>query len=139
MVKTRKRVLLDTNVFLWIFLDPRRVPPGVKSFLRDPERKVFLSYASSLEIAIKFSIKRLALPEAPSDFVRNRVERAGWMHLPVELDHVFEAGRLPFVHKDPFDRLILAQARREDLTVISSNRKFKKYKADVLSFADLRK
>jgi PIN domain nuclease of toxin-antitoxin system len=138
MVRTRKKVLLDTNIFLWIFLDPRRLPAGVKTFLRHPEREVFLSYASSWEIAIKFNIKRLVLPEPPAEFVRRRIERSGWMHLPIELDHLFEAAKLPMVHKDPFDRLIIAQGIKDDLTVISADRKFKRYKADVMSLRDFR-
>lgn len=138
MAKTRTRVLLDTHVFLWIFLDPDRVPPSVKSLLRDdPKTEVYFSYASSWEIAIKFGRGKLSLPQPPDDFVRSRVSRAGWLHLPIELDHVLNVFKLPSVHKDPFDRLIISQARIEKMSILTTDPRFSDYDVDCVKFSDL--
>lgn len=138
MAKTKTRVLLDTHVFLWIFLDPERVPMNVKSFLRDdPKTEVYFSYASSWEIAIKFGRGKLSLPQPPDDFVRSRISRAGWLHLPIELDHVLNVFRLPDVHKDPFDRLIISQAKTEKMSILTADPRFAGYDVDCVKFSDL--
>ncbi len=138
MVKTRTKVLLDTHVFLWIFLDPKRVPQSVKSFLRDdPKREVFISYVSSWEISIKYGGGKLTLPEPPDTFVRSRVSKAGWLHLPIDLDHVLDVFKLPKIHKDPFDRLMISQARAEGMSILTVDPKFSEYEVDSLHFSDL--
>lgn len=138
MAKTRNKVLLDTHVFLWIFLDPKLIPEKVKLFLRDdPTREVYFSYVSSWEIAIKFGLGKLSLPQPPDDFVRSRVSRAGWLHLPIELDHVLEVFKLPGIHKDPFDRLIISQAKSEKMSILTVDPRFFDYDVDCIGFSDL--
>lgn len=140
MAKTKKRILLDTHVLLWIFLEPKRVPAHVKSFLRDdPKTEVYFSHVSSWEIAIKFGRGKLALPQPPDDFVRSRVSKAGWLHLPIELDHVLGVSRLPDHHRDPFDRLLVAQARAENMSVLTTDPRFADYDVDCVKFSDLAK
>lgn len=139
MVKTNK-VLLDTHVFLWIFLEPKRVPASVKSFLRDDaKREVYFSYASSWEIAIKFGRGKLTLPQSPDEFVRSRISRAGWLHLPIELDHVLDVFKLPGIHNDPFDRLLISQAKAEKMSILTVDPRFSDYDVDCVGFADFNK
>ncbi len=127
-------------MFLWIFLEPKRVPSEVKSYLRDdPRTEIYFSHASSWEIAIKFGKGKLSLPQPPDDFVRSRMSRAGWLHLPIELDHVLSVFKLPDHHKDPFDRLIISQASHEKMPVLTVDPRFRDYQIDCVTFADLSK
>ena len=114
------------------------MPLSVKKYLREEGPKdVFVSYATSWEIAIKFSAGRLKLPETPKEFVRSRISRTGWLHLPIELEHVLDVATLPWFHRDPFDRLLISQARAESLSILTDDSAFKKYDVDCVSFADL--
>ena len=138
MARMTTRILLDTHVFLWIFLDPKRVPAKVKAFLRDdPKTEVYFSHVSSWEIAIKFGRGKLSLPQPPDDFVRSRIAKAAWLHLPIELDHVLNVFRLPAIHKDPFDRLLISQAKAENMPILTSNPRFSDYDVDCVKFSDL--
>lgn len=129
---------MDTQIFLWIFLEPKRLPAKLKSFLRDdPKMEVYFSYASSWEIAIKFGKGKLSLPQPPDDFVRSRIAKAGWLHLPIELDHVLSVFRLPDHHKDPFDRLIISQSKAENIPVLTVDPRFADYSIDCVTFSDL--
>lgn len=105
----------------------------------DPRTEIYFSHASSWEIAIKFGKGKLSLPQPPDDFVRSRMSRAGWLHLPIELDHVLSVFKLPDHHKDPFDRLIISQASHEKMPVLTVDPRFRDYQIECVTFADLSK
>lgn len=132
-----KKILLDTHIFLWIFIEPKRLPASIKSYLRDePATQVYLSHVSSWEISIKYSAGKLKLPQPPDVFVRSRVEKADWLFLPIEHEHIFSVSSLPIIHKDPFDRLLISQAKFEGLTILSADSRFMDYEVDLLTFSE---
>jgi PIN domain nuclease of toxin-antitoxin system len=133
------RVLIDTQIFLWGLLEPERLRQGVKDFLKNTlENEMYFSHVSSWEIATKYGIKKLDIPDIPERYVPNRVKEAGFLHLPIKLEHVLQVHGLPPVHKDPFDRLLVSQARVEGLTILTSDPHFAKYKINVLNVFDFK-
>ena len=120
------RVLLDTHAFLWgIADDPRLSQPARRAIADATER--FLSLASCWEIAIKVSRGRLTLPKAIERFVPEQLGLNEFQILPVDLDDVARVATLPLHHRDPFDRLLAAQALSEELTLVSADPVFRKY------------
>jgi PIN domain nuclease of toxin-antitoxin system len=121
------RVLLDTHTLIWWAEDDPRLPEAADLRIRHADLAV-VSIASAWEIAIKASLGRLTLPVAVEDIL----EIAGFALLPVTLAHTTEVARLPPHHRDPFDRMLVAQARIEGLTLVTGNRRLAAY--DVRSF-----
>ncbi len=108
-------MLLDTHAFLWWSSDDPRLGAAEREAVSDPENEVFLSAASVWEIAIKQALGRIKLP-AP---VSATAARHGLVPLPITFEHAETAGSLPPLHRDPFDRMLLAQARVESLTLVT--------------------
>ena len=128
------RVLIDTHVFLWLFIEPKRVPRKVVKFLHEtPASDFYLSIISAWEISIKYGNGKLRLPDVPERFVPNRTAKAGFKTLPISLPHVLFVHNLPPVHKDPFDRLLVSQAQAESLKILTADPIFEQYKVDVLN------
>jgi PIN domain nuclease of toxin-antitoxin system len=126
------RILLDTHVFLWWTAADPRLPSRVKTRLLDPDNAFFLSVASIWEIAIKVHRGRLRLPEKLSPYFATRLAVYRIDALPVTLEHALDTAALPAHHRDPFDRLIIAQARVERLPILTSDADFRKYSVDVI-------
>lgn len=116
------RLLLDTHVVLWWLMDDVTLSPEVKEAI-DTEAEVYLSAASVWEISIKQALGKLA---GPSDLLEV-VSRCGLMELPIRARHAAEAGGLPPLHRDPFDRMLVAQARCEGLTLLSRDPQVQRY------------
>ena len=121
------RLLLDTHSFLWFVTADPKLRASAQRLIATGANEPLLSVASVWEIAIKVSIRRLPLPEPLRTFIPEelRVNRIGV--LPIELSHTFEVARLPFHHRDPFDRLLIAQALVENLPIISVDTVFDSY------------
>ena len=115
------RFLLDTHVWLWTLVFPQRIPTNVRAILADPENGVLLSAASSWEIAIKYRLGKLRLPEPPARFIPPRLVRDGIEPLSVQHHHAQAVAELPEHHKDPFDRMLIAQARIERLILVTAD------------------
>ena len=120
-------LLLDTHVVLWWRAASPRVPPAVRHAIGDADA-VFVSAASAWEVAIKQALGRLRLP----DRFATGVEESGFEQLAVTFDHAERAGALPPHHGDPFDRMLIAQALEERLTLVTHDRRFEPYGAEVL-------
>jgi PIN domain nuclease of toxin-antitoxin system len=120
--------LIDTHALLWAAHDTARLGHAAKGVLADPENRVYASIASLWELAIKASIGKLEIPE---DFFQ-RVYASGYLKLPIEVEHLDQFRKLPLHHRDPFDRLLLAQAQAEGLRIISDDGMFSRYAADVI-------
>lgn len=129
------RLLLDTHVWLWLQTAPDRIRPDVLALLRDTGNQLLLSAASAWEIAIKYRIGRLALPEEPATYVPDRLHRSGVDALPVSHSHALRVASLPAHHRDPFDRLLVAQAQLERLEIVTVDRSIGEYDVAV-SWAD---
>jgi PIN domain nuclease of toxin-antitoxin system len=124
------RLLLDTHAFLWFLAGDARLSRRAAKAIEASD-EWWLSTASVWELAIKASLGRLTLPSPVLDYVSAKV-REGLHVLPVEWPHAAAVERLPFHHRDPFDRLIVAQARFDRLTIVTKDRIFRKYGVDVI-------
>jgi PIN domain nuclease of toxin-antitoxin system len=110
----------------------KRLSPQTRALLQDPENQLFLSAASSWEIAIKYALGKLPLPLPPMEYVLSRMETSGTLPLPVQHSHALHAGGLPRHHADPFDRLLIAQAQLENLKILTVDGQFEDYEVDLL-------
>lgn len=122
--------LLDTHGFIWWMEGGKKLPLEIKSVLQDSTKDIFVSVASVWEIVIKKSKGRLKTPKD----IEGGITEAGFKILSVEISHALEVEKLPFYpnHKDPFDRMLISQAKVERLTLITSDPKIWKYKINIL-------
>lgn len=118
------RLLLDTHVLLWWLSDDRKLANSGRQIIANPDNDVLVSSASLWEIAIKTALGRL---EIELDDLENAIARNGFRSLPIGFRHALTAGRLPNVHRDPFDRMLVAQASVEELRIVSHDRMFQRY------------
>jgi PIN domain nuclease of toxin-antitoxin system len=125
------RLLLDTHVFLWLNADPDRLG-GELALLEDARNELVVSAASTWEIAIKCAAGRLALPESPERYVPVRIREIGAEPLAIEHAHALAAGQLPKLHRDPFDRMLVAQAGALDATIVTADRQVTRYAVESL-------
>lgn len=125
------RALLDTHVWLWMLTDPLRLG-SLRPAIEDGRNELLLSAASSWEIAIKFAIGRLPLPEPPASFVPDRILDSGVTPIAIEHAHVLAVADLPKHHSDPFDRLLIAQARALGVPVMTVDAAFDEYDVEVM-------
>lgn len=125
------RLLLDTQCWLWMQVSPEHFSAEARAILVSPETELLLSAASSWEIAIKHSLGRLPLPEPPAKYVPSRMESSGVEPLPVQHTHALQAAALPLHHRDPFDRLLVAQAQVERVPILTADRQLEAYDVEV--------
>ncbi|RJR21239.1 MAG: type II toxin-antitoxin system VapC family toxin [Desulfobacteraceae bacterium] len=126
------RIILDTHCWLWWIAEPERLRDSARLVIADRNNEIYLSAASSWEIAIKYSLGKLALPEPPEDFVPKRLARDAVFPLPVQHVHVLHVSTLPQYHKDPFDRLIISQSLIEHIPIMTVDRQFESYDVKIL-------
>jgi PIN domain nuclease of toxin-antitoxin system len=129
------RFLLDTHVWLWLQSDPERLGSRLLQELADASNEILLSAASSWEIAIKHALGKLALPVAPATYVPDRLRRSGTTPLAVEHAHALRVAELPGHHRDPFDRLLVAQAQLLDARLVTADPLFRPYDVDLVLLA----
>ena len=122
------RLLLDTHTFLWWVEDDPHLSRKARAAVSEPGNDCFLSLASSWEMAIKVSLGKLKLASPIERFIPDQLAANGFRELPIEFRHVARVARLPFHHRDPFDRLLAAQALEEDITVVSADKVFTPYR-----------
>ncbi len=126
------RALLDTNSFLWFIAGSDRLSVNARNVIADLNNDLFLSLASLWEIAIKVSIGKLELLPSFEELIPAQLEENDIKLLPLDLNHLSELIRLPFHHRDPFDRLIIVQGMTEGLPLISKDASFKMYPIEVI-------
>ena len=127
------RLLLDTHCWLWMQAEPERFSPlTLDRILLDPEAELLLSAASSWEIALEYRLGKLALPSPPAEYVPSRMASSGVTGLPVEHAHSLHTASLPPHHRDPFDRLLIAQAQLESIPILTADRVFADYEVEIL-------
>lgn len=127
-----KRVLLDTHIWLWFIAAPSRLGKKGLHLLENNSTELFLSAASSWEIAIKYKLGRIPLPEPPDTFIPPRLIRDGIKSLPVEHQHACHVANLPHHHRDPFDRILIAQSQIERCAFITADKKLKEYDVEMI-------
>jgi len=121
------RLLLDTHALLWWLAD-EGLTDQAREAIADPANLVMLSAASAWEISIKKALGKLSAP----DDLERQVKESGFSSLPISIEHALAAGRLPRHHDDPFDRMLIAQAFAEGLTIVTHDKRFADYNAPTL-------
>jgi PIN domain nuclease of toxin-antitoxin system len=125
--------ILDTHVWLWMQAEPGRLRPDARELVEDAANELLLSAASAWEIAIKYRIGKLPLPEPPVSYVPERMRRSGTTPLPVEVIHALRTSELPDHHNDPFDRLLVAQAQVLGLPIMTTDEQIEAYDVEVVA------
>ena len=120
-------MLLDTHAFLWWISDSRRLSAPARRAIEDDANTIFVSAASAWEITTKHRIGKLARAEAVALDVTGTIAGQGFEELAITVDDAARAGRLPGLHRDPFDRVIIAQALARDMAIVSVDRAFDGY------------
>jgi PIN domain nuclease of toxin-antitoxin system len=126
------KVLLDTHAFLWWISDHERLSERAYDAINDGANTVLLSAASGWEIAIKTKMGKLKLKESPVTFIAEQLSLNRMSALPISMTHALAVHDLPPLHRDPFDRLLVAQALTESLPIISADPAISRYKAEVI-------
>jgi PIN domain nuclease of toxin-antitoxin system len=127
------KILLDTQSWLWMVASPERLSVEGRARVTAPESELFLSAASSWEIAIKYSLGRLRLPASPAEYLNRLFVQTRTSPLPVNQHHALRVVDLPMHHRDPFDRMLIAQAQLESLPIMTSDPRFHAYDVEVLA------
>jgi PIN domain nuclease of toxin-antitoxin system len=126
------KALVDTHTFLWWVLDVPRLSPESRRILEDGANELMFSAASAYELALKAHSGRLTLPEPPETYVPSRLSANGFTPLPIEHRHALRAGILPWIHRDPFDRMIVAQAQLEGLPILTADPAIGRYDVETI-------
>ena len=126
------KILLDTQCWLWWIAAPEKLSPTARRRIADKRNTIYLSAASSWEIAIKYSIGKLSLPEPPLQFIPKRLARDSITGLPIEIMHTLHVANLPPHHKDPFDRILISQSMQEDIPIMTVDKQFELYDANII-------
>ena len=127
------RVLLDTQCFLWMQAAPSKLSPRARAIVEDAGNELLLSAASSWEIAVKHALGKLPLPVPPLEYVPSRMAASGVAGLAVEHAHALQVSALPPHHRDPFDRLLVAQALVERIPILTADAQLAAYDVELLS------
>jgi len=126
------RLLVDTHCWLWYLLAPDRLNDEAQAALRNRDHEIYFSAASVWEIVVKFSLGKLNLPQPPADYVPARLAALGHQSLPILQRHVLQIEQLPVHHRDPFDRVLVAQAQVEELRLLSADETLTHYDVPLL-------
>ena len=126
------KYLLDTVTFLWWIMDDPQLSRSAVELIEEGENEILISAASGWEIAIKYQRGRLELPEPPDKFVSDQISINAFQPLPIFMPHVLEASNLPEHHRDPFDRLLIAQSLLEQAPILTSDVIIPLYDVDVV-------
>ena len=126
------RLPLDTHVFLWYISADPQLPAAFRNAIRDPANEVYLSVASVWEAVIKYALGKLPLPEAPAEYLPRQREAHRIATLPVEEAALAHLASLPPLHRDPFDRILIAQALQNGLTLVTVDDAVRAYPVPLL-------
>lgn len=121
------KYLLDTHTFLWFINDDASLSSTANALIEDPENTIYLSVASIWEMAIKVSLDKLEMPSPFTEFIDEQLNENTIILLNIKTTHTGIVATLPFHHRDPFDRLIIAQSKVEDISVIGKDAIFNDY------------
>ena len=125
------RLLLDTHAFLWAIVQPEKLSKRAERLITDEANELLLSAASLWEIVLKVQAGKLTIPEEPS-FIPGHMAGLGVRCLGVEADHVVALLELPLLHRDPFDRLLVAQCLQEKLPILTADAAIRRYPVECI-------
>jgi len=123
--------LLDTHSLLWVLNGDKRLSDIARNIIEDRQHTKFVSMASVWEVGIKISIGKLAFPENTIGFVKE-IQKHGFVLLPISTNYIYEIEQLPLIHRDPFDRLLIATAIAEQMPLITVDENIAKYDVPII-------
>lgn len=126
------RAMLDTHAFIWWVMNDPQLSLTAKTIIADPGNLLFLSAASAWEIVIKVRLGKLTLPEAPESYIPSRLKMNRFESLSIQLVHALQVKHLPDLHRDPFDRIIIAQSQVENIPIVTVDSQIMQYPVDVI-------
>ena len=121
------KLLLDTQCWLWWFAEPERLNEEAIEHIADERNELWFSVASIWEIGIKVAIGKLPLPKPVDSYISSRMVQLDMQYLEIRSPHALRAAALPLHHKDPFDRMLIAQAQIEEMTLVSADSRFSNF------------
>ena len=125
------KYLLDTHTFLWLAADPDKLSDSVRNIVIQPENELLLSAASGWETALLWKLNRIELPENPSFFIPQVIQALSLTPLAIGFETAIAAATLPFIHRDPFDRLLAATAMQEKVPILGKDRIMTEYGVEI--------
>lgn len=125
---TTNDYLLDTHIMLWWLSDPERIAPEAQQIIAERSNHIYISSASFWELAIKESIGRIKIPNT----LLETLDKEGFKSLEITAADALAVSDLPFIHKDPFDRMLVTQAKRYDCTLITHDKTLQEYPVQIL-------
>ena len=126
------KILFDTHAFFWIVSDDPRLSAAARKIFARSDSEIILSVASIWEILLKAQTGKFPFPRPADAYIRAQIKKSSITVLPIRLEHVFRLEQLALHHRDPFDRIILAQALEENIPIVSADSKFRLYPVEVL-------
>ena len=126
------KVLLDTHAFLWLMSDDPNLSITAKKIFLDSDNDILLSAVSGFEIAVKHGLGKLKLSEPPVTFMRKRIDNNNLIELPITMAHATHLQNLPQHHRDPFDRLLIAQAMVEGIALLTADKQLSAYPVECI-------
>jgi len=127
-------LLLDTHVLIWAMNDPERIPARIRKIIEAAAGEAFVSHVSLWEIATKYPLGRKTTPPQSARETAEDAATAGFRFLPLQLDHILAFERIPLLHGDPTDRLLVAQALTESLSLVTHDERLVAYSDTVISW-----
>ena len=122
------KYLLDTHAFLWFVTDDNRLPSKAKSIIQDGNNEIYFSAASAWEMSIKSKLGRLKLIRSLETFIIEQLTANSFGPLAITISHSLYTEKLPQIHKDPFDRMMISQSKVENMVLITGDKKIREYK-----------
>ncbi|PZV12323.1 MAG: PIN domain nuclease [Leptolyngbya sp.] len=126
------RILLDTHIFLWFISGDTQLSEDVRDAIRDPDNEVYLSTISVWEAIVKYQLGKLPLPEQPETYLPKQRDRHQIASLALDESSVVQLAKLPALHRDPFDRMLICQALQNDLTIATVDAAVRAYPVSVM-------
>ena len=126
------RILLDTHAFLWWVLDDPHLSPAAREIIADGSTDVLVSAATAYEVGLKAASGRLTIPGSPETYVSSRISLEGFEPLAIGVPHALRAAVLPPIHRDPFDRLLVAQAQIEGVPIMTVDPAIARYDVETI-------
>lgn len=126
------RILLDTHIFLWFISGDTHLSTDVRDVIRDPDNEVYLSAISVWEAIVKYQLGKLPLPEHPATYLPKQRDLHQIAHLALDESSVIQLAKLPPLHRDPFDRMLICQALQNSLTIATVDAAVRAYPVRIL-------
>ena len=126
------KYLLDTHAFLWFVSEDNRLSSKAQSIIKNSRNDIYFSAVSAWEMSIKIRLGRLSIEEELEPFIIKQLSENNFSTLSITIFHSIYTSKLPEIHKDPFDRMIIAQSKVENMSLISKDKNIKKYKVPVV-------